>query len=221
MFIKAVMQQSNTILLFLLVLVSGNSYAESAKGIPVECRTDCVSPYGKVLGVSKRGIEAYSNCHSNCVIYEPNKWQGTYTGIKWQCVEYARRWLLVNKGAVYGDVDTAADIWHKINTLTEVKTNKILPLESLLNGSKQAPQVGDLLIYAKEFNNTGHVAVVIDVDLDNGVIEVGEQNYNNEVWPENYARKIELVKKGNIYWLLDRYILGWKHLKFSTTGNNQ
>jgi hypothetical protein len=149
---------------------------------------------------------------SKCVIFEPHNWQGTYTGIKWQCVEYARRWLLVHKGAVYGDVDIAADIWDKIDHLTHVASNRQIPLESHLNGSKQPPEIGDLLIYARAFHDTGHVAVVTDVDYENGVIEVGEQNYANEPWPEDYARRIEFIKKGDNYWLLDGYLLGWKHI---------
>lgn len=211
MLINAVTPQRILLSVILLALSLNNAYADNVEGMPVECRTDCVSPYGKVLGTSKRGVEAYSNCHSNCVIYEPNHWKGTYTGIKWQCVEYARRWLLINKGAIFGDVDIATDIWNNIDYLTEVATNRALPIESHLNGSKQPPQVGDLLIYAKAFNDTGHVAVVIDVDYGNGVIEVGEQNYNNEPWPEDFSRKIELVRKGDSYWLLDGYLLGWKH----------
>lgn len=190
-----------------------NAFAATPAELPFECQTDCSSPYGKVLGVSKRGIQAFSNCNSRCVIYEPNYLEGTYTGIKWQCVEYARRWLLVNRNAVYGDVDIAADIWDKIDHLTEIATNKKLPLESHLNGSKQPPQVGDLLVYAKEFHNTGHVAVVVDVDIRGGVIEVGEQNYDNAPWPGEFSRKIELIKNGDSYWLLDAYLLGWKHAK--------
>ncbi len=203
----------NLLLSILLGLPIAAATADSPnREIPVACQTDCVAPYGKVLGVSTGGVEAYSNCQSNCVIFEPNKWKGTYTGIKWQCVEYARRWLLVHKGAVYGDVDIAADIWDKIDHLTHVASNRKIPLESHLNGSKQPPRVGDLLVYARAFYNTGHVAVVTDVDYENGVIEVGEQNYNNEPWPEDYARTIELITKGDNFWLLDAYLLGWKHV---------
>ncbi|MDH3871336.1 MAG: CHAP domain-containing protein, partial [Gammaproteobacteria bacterium] len=108
---------------------------------------------------------------------------------------------------------TAADIWDQIDHLTHVATNKKLPLESYLNGSIQPPRVGDLLIYARAFHNTGHVAVVTDADYEKGVIEVGEQNYNNEPWPEDYARTVEFIKKGDNYWLLDGYLLGWKHVK--------
>ena len=199
---------------FLVFLYSGlfNSVFAAASQLPKKCQLECVSPYGELLGKSKRGVKAYSNCNSDCVIFEPNKFNNTYTGIKWQCVEYARRWLLINKGAVYGDVDIASDIWNKINSLTDVVSKKKIPIKNYLNGSKQAPQVGDLLIYAKAFNDTGHVAIVIDVDLKGGIIEVGEQNYNNKVWNGDFSRKVNLIKKNDVYWLLDKYLLGWKHL---------
>jgi len=202
----------NLLPLVLLAPVVSSAFADNAnKEIPDACQSGCNTPYGEVLGKSPRGIEAYSNCQSGCVIFEPNKWNGTYTGIKWQCVEYARRWLLINTGAVYGDIDIAADLWDKINFLTDVKTNRQIPLESHINGSEQAPEVGDLLVYAKAFNGTGHIAVVTGLDINNGLVEVSEQNFNNEFWPDNHAREIMLIKNHNNYWVLDGYLLGWKH----------
>jgi hypothetical protein len=198
-----------TCLLLSLALVT--AYADDAKQLPLQCRIDCTTPYGKVLGAATDGVEAHSNCQSGCINPERNTWKRTYTGIKWQCVEYARRWLLVNKGAIYGDVDTAADIWNKIDHLTEVSSNRTLPLESRTNGSDKPPQVGDLLVYASAYHGTGHVAVVTHVDEANGFIEVGEQNYSNEPWPGNFARKIELVIQGDECWLMDEYLIGWKH----------
>ena len=205
---------SSRALVFTVLLMAALDSALAAStddGMPAACQTGCQSPYGKVLGESPRGIEAYSNCRSGCVIFEPNRWNGTYTGIKWQCVEYARRWLLVNTGAVYGDVDIAADIWDRINHLTDVKTGRQIPLRTHANGSTQAPVVGDLLVYAKAFQGTGHVAVVTGVDAGANEIEVSEQNFNNDSWPGDYARKISLIRKDARYWLLDSYILGWKH----------
>jgi hypothetical protein len=204
-------------LLFIVLLTPAFhiAFAENMhKEIPPACQTECKSPYGRLLGESPRGIKAYSNCRSGCVIFEPNRWNGTYTGIKWQCVEYARRWLLINTGTVFGDVDIAADIWDKIDHLTDVKTREQIPLETHLNGSVQAPEVGDLLVYAKAFKGTGHVSVVTGVDIKNGMVEVGEQNFNNESWTDDYARRILLIKNGAHYWLLDRYLLGWKHAMF-------
>ena len=202
----------NLLFIVLLAPAINIAFAENTnKELPVVCQSECKSPYGKVLGESPRGIKAYSNCQSGCVYFEPNQWNGTYTGIKWQCVEYARRWLLINTGTVYGDVDIASDIWDKIDHLTDVSTKKQIPLENHLNGSLQAPEVGDLLIYAKAFNGTGHVAVVTGMDIKNSMVEVSEQNFNNESWTDDYARKILLIKNGGNYWLLDGYLLGWKH----------
>jgi len=157
-------------------------------------------------------VEAYSNCSSECVVLEPNTVEGTYTGVKWQCVEYARRWLLINRGAVFGDVEIAADIWNKIDHLTRISDQTIIPLVAHLNGSEQAPQVGDLLIYAKAFFGTGHVAIVTGVDRDQNLIKVGEQNFDNQGWHGAYAREVEYIRKDGRYWMLDPYLIGWKHV---------
>jgi glutathionylspermidine amidase/synthetase len=200
--------------IILFVLAVNASHADvTRKETASFCQANCISPYGMVLGASSGGVEAYSNCRPECKVYVPNKWKGTFTGVKWQCVEYARRWLLINNGAVYGEVDTAADIWDKVDHLTHVATQKKLPLETHLNGSEKPPRRGDLLVYARAFYDTGHVAVVTDVDHENGVIKVAEQNFDNQPWAADYARTIEFVKKGNRYWLLDGYLLGWKHVK--------
>lgn len=95
-------------------------------------------------------------------------------------------------------------MWNEIEHLPEVASNRIMPLESRLNGSEQPPQIGDLLIYAGACHGTGHVAVVTDADYKAGDIEVGERNYSNEPWPGDFSRKIELIRKGERYWLTGR-----------------
>lgn len=181
-----------------------------AKELPSECRSDCVAPYGKVLGKSPSGVISYSNCNASCVVFEPARHEGTYTGIKWQCVEYARRWLLINMGAVYGDVDVAADIWTRIDHLQPVdKNTDKISLQKLANGSKTPPRRGDLLVYGREYLGTGHVAVITTVDIDAGQVRVAEQNYENAPWSGPWAREIPLIRHGEAYWLLDPYLLGW------------
>ena len=154
---------------------------------------------------------AFSNCSSDCVVFSPNKSNGTYTGIKWQCVEYARRWLLVNKGVVYGDVDVAADIWG-LDFVTRIKDKAELKMSSYPNGNEKLPEVGDLLIYAKAYLNTGHVAVISSVDTKTRTIQVVEQNYYNTKWKNDYARSISYVEHDKKIWLLDAYLLGWKRV---------
>jgi len=191
-----------------------NSFSED-KGLPAACSSQCKSGYGEVLGMGLGKVPAYSNCNAECVVFSPNfypnKKNGTYTGIKWQCVEYARRWLLINKGVVYGDVDIAADIWG-LDFVTRVKDKAKFKMQSFPNGDATQPQIGDLLIYAKAYLKTGHVAVISNIDSKAQTIEVIEQNFNNTKWNGNHARSIPYVKRNNQYWLLDAYLLGWKRV---------
>ena len=181
------------------------------KPLPAACTTQCKTPYGEVLGVGLGKVPAYSNCSSGCVVFSPNKKDGTYTGIKWQCVEYARRWLLVNKGVVYGDVDIAADIWG-LDYVTRVKDERKFKMSAYPNGNENLPKVGDLLIYAKAYLKTGHVAVISKVDPASKTVQVIEQNYNNTKWAHKYSRSIPYVKNDDKFWLLDAYLLGWKRV---------
>ena len=212
------MKSASTLWAFLLgwALLTDSAHAPAeASGpiaLPAACSAECATPYGKLLGRSPRKVAAYSNCRSECVAPEPHKVDGTYTGLKWQCVEYARRWLLVNRGMVFGDVDIAADIWTEIDQLTRVSDKTAVPLVAQLNGSGQPPQVGDLLIYAKAFYGTGHVAVVLDVDSTGKRIAVGEQNFANKAWTGTHARQIEYIERDGRTWVLDPYLIGWKQV---------
>ncbi len=180
--------------------------------IPEEWQTGHRVPYGQTLGVALGNVTAYSNGDAKHVVLSPNTEKGIYTGLQWQCVEFARRWLFINKGVVFGDVDTASDIWNETHFVTRVSDGRQFPLQSYLNGSTEPPQVGDLLIYVKEYLSTGHVAVVTKANPAIEVIKVAEQNLSNRRWPANHARQIALVRKNGRFWLLDPYLLGWKRM---------
>lgn len=186
--------------------------ALKAEELPEVCTIGCSQEYGETLGQSYSGVPAYSNCNSSCVVYEPNTVSGIYTGIKWQCVEYARRWLLINKGMVFGDVDLAIDIWDSIHFYTRVSDAEKIPLESFPNGSAQPPERGDLLIYAKTLFGTGHVAVVVSINIETETVEVAEQNFTNLPWSDKYSRNLELINRNGRYWLLDPFLIGWKQI---------
>ena len=199
-------------LIFLLLIVAMNGAAADAGPLPQNCTTTCVTSYGAVLGSTAEGIKAYSNCQSSCVIFDPNQENGTYTGIKWQCVEFTRRWLISQHGLTFGDVDVAADMW-ALKTLTKLSDQSSVALKTFENGAKQPPKRGDLLIYGREYLGTGHVAIVLKVDRQRGIVRVAEQNFKNQKWPGNYARTIQLIQKNGRYWLLDAYLLGWKRVE--------
>ena len=190
------------------------------------CDGPCVTPFGMALGRAD-GVEARSNCVSTCLRLassfvdldsgqiqiartdEARHAHLEYAGLTYQCVEYARRWWIQTLGLTFGDVPTAADIL----ALTEgrrLSDQAVIPLGRSLNGSaRRTPQRGDLVIYAADPNDrewrAGHVAVVIETDLAQGWVALAEQNYDNRPWqaPERYARRIQIVRIGERYTLLD------------------
>lgn len=206
-----IMTQRHFKTLLILFLIAGscaNAWALETGALPETCTSACVTPYGEVLGTTADGLKAFSNCQANCVVFDPNQENGIYTGIKWQCVEFTRRWLIHHHGLTFGDVDVAADMW-KLPFFTRLRDKSEVAIKTYENGSTSMPRHGDLLIYAKEYLGTGHAAVVLEVDLVKDRIRVAEQNYKNQNWTGHYARKIDLINKSGRYWLLDAYLLGW------------
>jgi len=92
-----------------------------------------------------------------------------FTGLKHQCVELARRWCVKSKGATFREVDNASDMvsLRSGKCLTCGRpvrisvSNTVTPLSTL---------AGDLLVWKRglpgPYRKTGHVAVVVNVDLD-------------------------------------------------------
>jgi glutathionylspermidine amidase/synthetase len=178
-----------------------------------------VAPFGTILG-SFEGVEAYSCDYDS--IREPlsaddyvMNVNGIYTGHKYQCVEYARRYLLKTKGIIFESIPMAYDIF-QLKAVKRVEDGTFFKFSPYLNGNSKAPLKGDLLIWKPvgEFKVTGHVAVISSV-CDTHV-DIVEQNVDDTVWPEgqNYSRRLKLhvdsVGKYSIHPLYgDALILGW------------
>lgn len=148
----------------------------------------------KIQGIDPYGVISYVNYGSD----EKHYVNGQFTGLKWQCVEYARRWLLQVKGIIFEEVDNAEDLW-KLKTAFSVDG-----IHKFKNSKKGIPVIGALLIYKKTKKTPfGHVAVIVDVH-ENGDIDVAEQNYSSKKWKNSYSRRINMK---------DPDIIGWKFIK--------
>jgi len=200
---------------------SQKMYADGLKA----CDNECITEFGKILG-SANGAIAYSNCKSTCIKPEysflnlttnevtlhskdPEDSNLHYIGVIYQCVEYARRWWMLNKGITFGSIDSAFEIIY-LQQGKNIHNNKTFPLGRSINGSAtRPPKIGDLVIYSADRTNPnwrhGHVAVVTDVDLKNGFVALAEENIDNKEWPEpeEYARRIQLFEVSGRYTLLD------------------
>jgi len=178
--------------------------------------------FGTVIGIAPGGVPVYSSDYDSVDDTELPTRQayrsyidGVYMGHKWQCVEFARRWLYKNFGYVFDDIAMAYDIF-RLTTVRVVRDQSLLPLYSFRNGSLRWPEPGCLLIWDEggEFETTGHVAIVTEVTPD--YVRIVEQNVGDRPWPEgrDYSRQIkaETTAEGN-YWLEcsfgDAKILGW------------
>jgi glutathionylspermidine amidase/synthetase len=179
-------------------------------------------PFGTVIGIAPGNVPVYSCDYSSADDEELPTRQAyrsyvddVYMGHKWQCVEFARRWLYLNFGYVFDDIAMAYDIF-RLRNVRSVAENRLLPLRSFRNGSKRPPVPGCLLIWDEggEFETTGHVAVVTEVTPD--YVRIVEQNVDDSLWApgQNFSREIaaETTPDGD-YWLEcsfgDATILGW------------
>jgi len=191
----------------------------------LSCQSDCITPAGQLLGVVD-DVKAFSNCKSTCIRSEysffnlknkdvsihqadPKDKDQHYIGLTYQCVEYARRWWMKTEGITFGDIDSAYEIMY-LKEGEDIYAKRNFPLARSVNGSAtRAPRRGDLLVYYPNMDEPkwrhGHVAVVVAVDLENGIVSLAEENYNNLAWedPAKFARQIRLFNIGGHYHLLD------------------
>ena len=164
-------------------------------------------PFGTNLG-SNNNVIGYSNLNSDfvsnndsyiSVTLSTKEEQPIFTGMQWQCVEYARRWLIINKNLTFESIDNAYQIWNIPNLISSTNSSTY-PLYQVPNGSKCPPAVGNILIYSYAKNNpTGHVAIITEVDTE--FIKVSEQNWDNNYWPGDYARIINFTHSNETYQL--------------------
>ncbi|HEY5643571.1 MAG TPA: bifunctional glutathionylspermidine amidase/synthase [Woeseiaceae bacterium] len=180
------------------------------------------APFGTLLGVAPGGVEVYSSDYDSVDETQmPDRSayrhyvDGLYMGYKWQCVEFARRWLYLNRGLVFDDVAMAYEIF-RLRAIRDIRNNSTLPLYAFQNGSKRHPEPGCLLIWDEggEFARTGHVAVVTEVLPD--CLRIAEQNVRHQPWPagHDYSREIPArITAHGEYWVRcsfgDATILGW------------
>ena len=180
------------------------------------------APFGTILGHAPGGVPVYSSDYASAsdeALPDRHAYRsyvdGVYMGHKWQCVEFARRWLYVNRGLIFDDVGMAYEIF-ELTSMRDVRNDRRLPVRSFRNGSRRPPEPGALLVWDEggEFERTGHVAVVVDVLPDR--VRFVEQNLHHQPFPPDqpWSREIRATRgPGGEFWVecsfADASILGW------------
>jgi len=149
-------------------------------------------PFGELQGTCPGGVKAYSNGSDMFFAAERNFDDGLYTGFKWQCVEFARRWLLEKKGLVLPDVNWAAHIFAMDHVYNAADGERVA-MRAVKNGSTTKPEADTLLIYpSSEGNMVGHVAAIVDVDEH--FVYVADQNHRFHKWEGSYSAKLRIER---------------------------
>jgi len=129
-----------------------------------------------MLWKTKEGIIVYSNKENKGTSHFIN---GLYTGLCWQCVEFARRYLIITQGITFDSIPNA----YQIFDLPYFKTLTGTPvfIQKCINGSATPPRLNSLLIWSSLISKqkTGHVAVV--TDIGSHWIEITQQNEDEPV----------------------------------------
>jgi hypothetical protein len=180
----------------------------------------CSTTFGTRIGYVD-GVLAYSNCtdkiksdFDNIISYNG---KNIVSGTQWQCVEYARRYLIIKLGVAFGSVKGAEDVF-ALKTAESIETGKIYKFKSFQNGSKctneDEPKVNDVIIWARNTEDTpyGHIAVILKIEGNQ--IFIGEQNWNDVWMSPSYSRILILNKNNNKCFIEDENytILGWKRV---------
>ena len=123
--------------------------------------------FGDKIGVFD-GVAAYSNQKDETKSKTSNFYNGKYTGRRWQCVEFVRRYLISKRGVTFSNVTSAFEIpkarFTRLNGVPVQPTNEL--------------KVGSIIVWPKNYQKmspNGHVAIVSSISSSG--INVVEQNY--------------------------------------------
>jgi hypothetical protein len=193
------------------------------------------APFGRVIGVGPKGVPAHS-CHYASIVHacllgefvclpftirHTSDEGGRQYGVRWQCVEYARRWLMTAAGHTFDDCPTAAHMFG-MRDAVRLSDGARVAWDCVPNGSgpeRARPTAGCLLIWHARghFVGTGHVAVVT-VATDT-YVRVAEQNFDDRYWPagREWARELPVTVDAatgayTIGERVDGEVCGWMQL---------
>jgi len=163
---------------------------------------------GDVLD-SFEGVSVYYNGGINTVVGRNRTADGYNLGLKYQCVEFVKRYYYKKHShKMPNSYGHAKDFFNK--RLKDGQFNKARGLIQYKNPGKQAPKVGDLLVYGPTvFNAYGHVSIVSKVDLTANTIEIVQQNVGQF---GSTRATFSLQIKDKRWKIVSNEIMGWLSL---------
>lgn len=150
------------------------------------------------------GVEVYSNGKVRNVHGRNTTSDGYNLGLKYQCVEYVKRYYYEVFGHKMPNSYGHAKEFYEYG-LGDGAFNAKRALYQYDNPSASLPQVHDLVVYGPaSFNKFGHVGIVSKVS--NNEVEVIAQNLGEG---NGTRRTYPLINTNGRWYIQDEYIVGW------------
>jgi glutathionylspermidine synthase len=168
--------------------------------------------FGQVLGHAPGNIPVYSNGNDYHFSGERNVVDGVVTGIKFQCVEFARRWTLQRKGLLLRDLPWAAHVY-SMKEMADAETGEPVAVTAVPNCNEFKPEADTLLIYpSTEDFPPGHIAAIVEVTEDK--VRIADQNNHFKLWSDGqyWSEELSLTQENGKWIVKDsrgRVPLGW------------
>ena len=153
------------------------------------------------------GVAIYYNGGVNTVQGRNLSKDGYNLGLRYQCVEFVKRYYFERHGHhmpdTYGHAKSFFD-----TSLGDGALNEKRAMRQFTNGSTERPHAEDLLVFAPSLlNRYGHVAIIASVDAD--MIQIAQQNPG----PFGNSRENLGLSQREERWYIDHSrVLGWLRL---------
>ena len=153
------------------------------------------------------GVAVYYNGGVNHTSGRNLSVDGYNLGIKYQCVEFIKRYYYQHFHHKMPDTFGHAKSFFN-PAINDGELNTARGLIQFHNGSQQAPQPEDIIVFAPwAFNPYGHVAIISKVDA--GQIEIIQQNPG----PFGHSRETLALENKEGHWVIQHSrALGWLRL---------
>ena len=164
-----------------------------------------MSSFGKIIGYIK-DIPCYSSKeyassrtkYSYVLVNETKM----FCGIKWQCVELVRRFLILTKNITFTDVPSAHHMFETLPTFYNISSNQTISVRKRKTWKNL--RCGDIIFWCKTLKSPyGHVAIIQSCCGENKY-KICEQNWNDKFTDSTYSRIINLLTETNL--------MGWIRL---------
>jgi len=117
---------------------------------------------------------------------EYNYLYGIKTGIKWECIEFIRRYFIEKRRLAFELVNNVYDMLN-IKYFINLDTLKPVFFNFYSRNPNFKPKVNDLVLFY--YKNTGHIAIVSNISNIH-VLEICEQNWENDWESSKYSRRV-------------------------------